>query len=227
MTRMIVAVLALALGSSTLAAQAKPSMHPSREVCAAAVLSGNFSSYEPKNFGLKGKNPRPGTTVDSLRIERPGCFYFWTFQGWYWVSEDAGTMMLTCNGSICGLASCWNPAKEFFFPEPAPPAPSPQLAPMPRVGADTPVVKHLVSGQVGITLSGTVGFQPLLPEQTEVPYTVRKGGGLPWWGWILIGAGVGVGGYFGIRALKGSGDPFVATLPPIGGPKVGTRPPGG
>lgn len=116
------AVLAL-LGTPSQKAegQYQQSMFTSKSACNAAVLSGQYSSYEPKNFGLKGKNPRPGTVVDSVRLEQPGCFHLLTFKGWAWIAEGTGQWMITCNGVICGLLSCWNPADDFFYPSPSAP----------------------------------------------------------------------------------------------------------
>jgi hypothetical protein len=237
MQRLLLTVLALALISVRAEAQqGKPAIHPTRDACDNAVKAGNFSTYEAQNFGLVGRNPVPGSAVDSVRVEQPGCFLLLTFRGYQWVSLGAGTMMLTCDGMICGLASCWNPSREHFFPVSSlstdPPPPFGAVRPR----ADTLHVVH--SGRVEVsvrlipppTAADTSWLPPARGSATDVPFTVRKrGGGLPAWAEVLIAGVVVVGSYYTINALTKGGDseerPGVITFPPGAGVEI--RPRGG
>ncbi len=182
--------LALGLYGPASAQAPKPSMFSTREACEVAVLSGNFSSYEPKNFVLKGKNPRPGSKVDSIRIERPMCINLLTFQGWQWVAEESGMMLLTCDGTICGLASCWNPGKDYFFPEPS-----------------LMVAKTLRGERGEKGDKGDMGPRGLMgpqgPSGRDGTTTTVREGGMPWWGNVLIAAGLGLVGGFVYNELHG------------------------
>lgn len=61
--------------------------------CENSLPTKDFTSYEPKYFGLKGKNPVNGTTIVAAPTERDLCAHMLTTAGWQWVGQEIGTVL--------------------------------------------------------------------------------------------------------------------------------------
>jgi len=197
----------LALVFSQAKAQVKPKFFDSEPACLVALRSGDFSYYTPVDTTNRGKNPATGSNKKVAPLEADACVHMKTTADWQTVVRPPKTNLRweLINGIWVPYAddACGNNADRVTYLPALPPTPSPFVARVPVV--DTTVHKHIFSGQVGLSAdvrhSGTIGFRPLLPEQTEVPYTVRRGDGLPGWAWALVGAVAAVGTYVLIDEL--------------------------
>lgn len=117
---------------------AQPNIFPSREQCEAAFLSGTYSVYEPKFFGLKETNPVDGKTKITNPLESSACVGMLTTAGKKWVVQTEGTILrwnVNADGSLGTPYSrddCGNPIFGISYPtapqvvEHRTPAPQPQ-----------------------------------------------------------------------------------------------------
>lgn len=141
--------------TTTVTAQSKPNMFPDKDSCGAAYRSGNYTTYEPKFFGLKGHEPVDGKSKIAAPLEADACLHSLTTAGKQWIVEHKGFMMrweTNADGSLkevpYAIDACGNPNDGIFYPsapqttatatQPAAPAASQASAPAPA-GAPAPM----------------------------------------------------------------------------------------
>jgi hypothetical protein len=131
---------------ATISVAAQQNIFPSRDECATALLSDNYTTYEPKYFGLKDKDPVDGKSKILAPLESKACVHMLTTGGKQWVVQVEGTeMRWNANkdgslGSPYARNDCGNPIYGIYYPvkpepvkEVATPTPQVAEAPTPQV----------------------------------------------------------------------------------------------
>jgi len=123
---MLFVILAVALvvtaSPSVMVAQDKLNAFSTKEACLNAMRSGDFTFYEPKFFGLRGKNPVDGKTKKTAQLEEDACVNMLTVGGVKWVPQQKGTTFRfwVNNDESLGYAyardDCGNPVYEVAYP---------------------------------------------------------------------------------------------------------------
>ena len=153
-----------------------PDMFSDKETCLVALGAGNFSYYEPKFNGLKGKNPVDGKTKVVAPLESDACVKMLTVSGKRWVPQKKGTefRFKSSEGHLASVPyardSCGNPVEEIAYFQVRSEVDSPPVAYVPPPAPYQPPPQKVVAYETWIDLT---------PRQVAPPqmYVQQPAGG--------------------------------------------------